>query len=1189
MHLLQVAKNAPRKHSGVLSVLTLALLCCGLSPAQTFTSSVTGIVSDPTGAAVANAQVELKNMGTNDVRDFTSLNDGSYQFNNLQPGTYQISVTAPGFKTFTQTNLVLQAQINSRVNISLELGNTQQKVTVSASAVLLDTETANSSATLDSRLMTALPNGTRNPLNFVLAVAGTTTGPAGQTVSSNNQTFDQFSSSFGLNGGRTGEASILIDGAPSTAVDWGGLMVAPLQDSVQEQQIVTNTYDAQYERSGAGIVTLITKGGTNQFHGEAYDYLQNSALNANSWSNNKNGASKGQFKRNQFGGNISGPILKRANLFFFGGYEGLRQPTTASSGLQTVPTAAERTGDFSGSLNADGTPNLIYNPFTTVPLPDGSYTRAPFAGNRIPSNLINSVGAKMMSLYPLPNRPGQGPNQINNFFAQGAGNSTNDKMDTRVDWEQSAIHRLFVRWSDRFREDNTTPCFFCTGGDSGVNEHDTGFQVVINDTFTPSPTWVINSFISYSRWAENHLAQTFGTADASTIGLSPSLFQAPILPGISVENYSGLGVTFGGGFETYTRYSNTAGINLTKVFSKHTLKFGANFDDMRINNIQEANGVSTGSPAFNFGTALTSCDPNPNGGPCIASNSGSSVSGNALASMLLGTGSGGGQSANIDPAMGLHSYGAYIQDQWRVTPRLTVNVGVRYENQRPATERYDRLEYFNTTVVNPISSAIGFNVLGGIEYAQTNGNGRFAWPANDKDFAPRAGLAFKITNKLVARMGAGIYFLPPSAMISFDQPGQFLGFSSSTTYNGTTQNGYIPLNLVSNPFPNGINQPTGSSLGLMTLVGDGQSQIWPKAPHPTPYSEDWSFDLQYQLSSHSVFQIGYIGNRGRKLLYGNPNINADQLPDQYLSLQSGLDRMVSNPFFNVLSPNTPLGSQNTIAYNQLLRPFPEFTNITWDRSLPGARSSYNALDVKYNHSFNAGLNVLMTYRWSKALDNGPEDFIGWGTGNQWRDSYNTMLDYNISTHDVPQSFATAVVYDLPYGRGKHWGNSAPGIVKEVLGNWQLSSVIRLASGLPLPTGVFWSYNNPLGQYGYPGPQLANLVGNPVPSNRTPSSWVNAAAYTAPANNWTLGNAPQRMTQLRERAARNVDLSVAKNFGGERFQAWVRAEFLNAFNYAQYSLSPFNTFPLCVTCGDFGDLDSTENAPRTIQVSLKLAF
>lgn len=408
MRLFSARPNALRRQIspfGALFALALAINFGPFAFGQTFTSSITGSVTDPSGAAVQAAKVQLKNIGTNDVHSIATSSDGSYQINNLLPGTYQLTITTPGFQTYVRDNLVLEAQVAASVNAALQVGSTEQRMEVTGSSVLVDTETANQAVTLDSRVLANLPNGTRNPLNFVFAVAGTTQGPAGST--NPNGTFDQSSSSFGLNGGRTGEASILIDGAPSTAVDWGGLFVSPLQDSVQEQQIVTNTYDAQYERGGAGIVTLITKGGTNTFHGEAYDYLQNSALNANSWANNKNGAARGQFKRNQFGGNFGGPMLKRANLFFFGGYEGLRQPNTESSGLITVPTKAERNGDFSAALNANGTPNLIYNPFTTVQLPGGGYTRQPFAGNVIPTNLINPVGAKIMSLYPLPNRPGQ--------------------------------------------------------------------------------------------------------------------------------------------------------------------------------------------------------------------------------------------------------------------------------------------------------------------------------------------------------------------------------------------------------------------------------------------------------------------------------------------------------------------------------------------------------------------------------------------------------------------------------------------------------------------------------------------------------------------------------------------------------------------------------------------------------------
>ncbi len=1211
----------------VASVFALAFAQFCL--AQSFTSSITGTVTDPTGAAVQGATLELKDMATNDVRNATSESNGAYQFTNLSPGTYQITATAAGFKSFAQQNLVLQANIAAHVNISLELGNTQQKVEVTGSAVLVDTETANNSVTLNSQLINALPNSTRSPLNFVFAVAGTTEAPGGQTQKSGS--LDQMASNFGLNGGRTGDESILIDGAPSQAIDWGGLMVSPLQDSVQEQQIIESTYDAQYERGGAGIVTLITKGGSNSFHGEAYDYLQNSALNANSWFNNKTATAKGQFKQNQFGGNFSGPLLKRANLFFFGGYEGLRQPNTQSTGLITVPTAAERAGNFAGVVNADGTPDLIYNPFTTTATTANAtgFTRAPFRGNVIPANLINPVGLAMVNLYPLPNRPGLGVAQTDNYFAQGSGNTMNDKMDTRVDWEQSSVHRLFVRWSDRFRQSQSLPCFFCNGADTGFDQANNGFQVVLNDTVTPSPTWVINSYVSYSRWKEQHTGQGFGQGNASEIGLSPSLFQSPLLPSISVDGpYTGLGNT---AFQQYVRYSNTIQSNITKVFSKHTLKFGGNFDDQRINSINQAGG------SFNFSAAQTSCDPDASG-VCAAQNTFTGASGNAIASMLLGTGSGGGTGINIDPAMGVHIFGAYIQDQWRVSQRLTVNAGVRYENQRPATERINRIDYFNPGALNPISPLVepllGHPLSGQIEYAGVNGNDRYAWPPDNLNFAPRAGLAYKVSDKLVARIGAGIFFLPASAMLTFDNPAQFEGFSSFTPYLATTNNGFTPLTLVSNPFPQGIAQPTGSALGGFTLLGNGESQVWPKASHPTPYTEQWSFDLQYQLSNHSVFEIGYNGNRGRKLLYGNPNINADQLPDQFLNLGSAtLDALVPNPFYGIIDPNSSLGSQGPtpggppqcqqrgcIPYNQLLRPFPQYTYLTWTRSLPGARSSFNALNVKYNQNFTAGLSLLVTYQWSKALDNGPEDNFGWATGNQWRDSYNTMLDYNISTHDVPQSFATALVYDLPYGRGKKWGNTAPGIVKEVLGNWQLSSVVRLASGLPIPTMVNYGYGNPLGDlYGFPvgDAVIPDLVGNPAASTfqvgpgntvpapgasvtvtRGPDSWINPNAFAAPVYTaingnpndliYRNGNAPARDTRLRERAARNVDLSIAKNFGGERYQAWLRGEFINSFNYAQY-----NNFCTDVTlesgCVPFGAAQGTENQPRIIQLSLKLMF
>lgn len=1187
MPLLFVRGNAQRRPcSPVRAVFALAV-AVGLSTisfAQTFTSSITGVVSDPSGAAVSGVKVDVKNMGTNDVREFTTEKDGSYQVNNLAPGTYEITATAPGFKTYVKSNLLLRAQIASTVDIGLEIGSAQQKVEVTGSAVLVDTQTANNSVTLDSQLISALPNNTRNPLNFVFALAGTTEAQSGLT--SRSSSFDQYGSAFGLNGGRSAEEQVLIDGAPSTAVDWGGLMVSPMQDSIQEQQVSQNAYDAQYERAGSGVVSLITKGGTNSFHGEAYDYLRNSAFDANTWSNNQSGSPRGQFHRNQFGGNFGGPIWKSHNLFFFGAYEGLRQPETDSSGLQTVPTAAERGGDFSQTFNADGTLAVIYNPFSTRLVTDAAgntfYTRDPFPGNKIPATLINPTGQKIVNLYALPNRTSQGVNDINNYFAQGGGVTGNDKFDWRIDWDQNAIHRLFVRMSDRVRQNNIPACFFCNGADTSANNDDHGFQVVVNDTVTPSPTLVIDSYVAVSRWYEAQTSIGYGLADASSIGLSPGLFQAPLLPLINATNYGTLGSTYSS-FNRYIRDSDTALVNFTKQFRKHTLKFGANYDVSLINNIQESPGT------FNFSRALTSCDPGATGGACVAQPSSSIVSGNSIASMLLGVGS-GSSTIKMDPAMSLHTYGAYIQDQWKASQRLTLTIGLRYENQRPATERFNRLTYFNTNAVNPISAQLGTTLRGAFEYAGLNGNGRSAWAPDDLNFAPRLGVAYKVTDKLVARAGAGFFYSPSSAMISFDNPGQFLGYSSETDWVGTANGeGYIPTTLASNPFPNGIAQPVGNAAGSSTYVGLGASQIWPKGSHPVGVSYQWSFDLQYQLTPHSVFEVGYSGVRGRKLMYGNPNLNANQLPTQDLALGSQLNNVVANPFYGVITdPNSGLNGTTVSAY-QLLLPYPQYTYLQWARSLPGARSQFDALFAKFNHSFNNGLSFITTYQFSKALDNGSEDFLGWAVGNMWRDSYNTKLDYGISAHDVPQSFATAFVYRLPYGKGMHWGANAPHIVDQVFGGWELSGTVRLTSGLPLLPVQYSS--NPLGQYGFPGPGLPDLVGNPVPANQNANNWINPAAFAAPGA-YRYGNEPQHSTQLREAATKNLDLGIAKTFGPERFKAQIRGEALNVFNHPIYGGEYYggsSNIGVCLDCGNVGAVYGARNDPRNIQVSLKLMF
>ncbi|HZZ37851.1 MAG TPA: TonB-dependent receptor [Acidobacteriaceae bacterium] len=1183
-----------------VALLLLASVLTRPAHAQTFSSSIAGTVADSSGAVIRGANLKLENLATHDIHTQTSAADGTYSFTALLPGTYELKVSSEGFDTWVKSGMVLAANTAATVNASLTVGKSEQQVVVSGNSVLVDTESATNSVTLDQALLESLPNNTLQPLNFIFDLAGTTEGQGGMT--SRSGFLDQNASMFGINGGRTGESEILIDGAPSTAIDWGGLLVSPINDSVQEQQVIDNVYDAQYERGGEGVVTLITKSGGQEYHGEVYDFMRNDGLDANTWSGNNSDSPRGKFHRNQYGANIGGPLWRSHHLFFFGAYEALRQPETDNSGLQTMPTTAEVGGDFSHTYLPTGQLDVIYNPFSSrlVTASDGSqyYTRDPFPSNQIPSGMIDKVGAAIAALYPAPNHNSGLVNDQNNFVKQAGGQTADDKFDVRVDWAQNDKQRLFVRVSDRARQDNTPACFLCNGGDEGYATQDHGIQGVINYTFTPTPKWIMNFYGAYSRWFEGQTLLGFGQS-SSAIGLDPGYFQVNTLPLVNVAGYYTLGNQYST-FDRYIRYSSTGIINVTRQFDRHTAKFGFNYDVGMINNREDQPGV------FSFDQGMTSCDPSPTGvstDPCQAQLS-TETSGNGMASLLLGTGSGGGSNISMDPAFSQHSFGVYGQDEWRATSRLTVTAGLRYENQRPATERYNRIAYFDLNAVNPLSAAYGSTLKGAFEYAGVDGRGRGAWVPDNLNFGPRLGIAYRVTDKLVARVGSGIFYGPASAMLSFDGGGQSPGYTAQTNWIATNNGGYTPQNLVSNPFPQGIQQPTGNSLGAMTYVGYGTGQLWPKIPHPIGALYQWSTDLQYQVNPHSVAEIGYTGVRGRHLLFGNPNLDLDQLPTKDLALGTQLDQLVNNPFAAVITdPNSYL-SQSQLPYNELLRPYPEYTYLQQTRSLPGARSQFDALTGKYTWSFSSGLSSVTSYQWSKNLDDGSEALIGWAIGNMWRDSTNPKLDYSISTHDAPQSFAEAFLYQLPYGHGRQFGNSTPQALNQVLGGWNLSGAVRLASGLPFPQPVNYGWN-PLNNYGFPGNALPNVIGDPR-SNRSVSHWINEAAFQGVSSSgsgalvacgnlndqcqpfsYQFGNEPQRMSTVREAETKNVDLGIGKVFGTERIHAELRGDFLNAFNHPIYGGSYNIEENLYAT--DFGQVYGTRNDPRNVQVSLKVTY
>jgi hypothetical protein len=1194
--------------TGWLAIAVLAaylMVSARPSFGQAYASSLSGIVTDAQGSAIPGASLTLTNTGNNQVRHAATASDGRYLFSQLLPGTYTLQVRARGFKMAVHSGVTLLAYRAASLNVQMEVGTLQQTVQVTSHAPLLDTRSANQSSTLTERMIASLPTFINNPLSLVLTQAGATQGVNGQL----NSTLDQNYSAFDLNGGRSMSSEILLDGTSDKAADWGGLLVAPPTGTVQEMQIQSNTYDAQYGRSGGGVLSIVTKGGTNQFHGDAYEFLQSQALNATTWSNNAfvdpgcsttacDRLKKPVYTLNQFGGDFGGPLWKGKRVYFFVGYDGLRERTPNSFGPYTVPTMAQRNGDFSATYNPDGTLQTLYNPFTTTLSSAGQYIRQPFdaacagvvypntcSGNVIPTSMINPVSAKVMALFPQPTSSGAPITNANNYYKTGSGNDVNDHIDARIDWAHTDKHTMFVRWTQRIRENQSPPCFYCDGADESGPYINPGYQVVWSNTITPSPNWAITALISSGRWSEDQVNPAQGILTPASVGLNNAQYQAPIVPSFTIDGYAPLGEQFSQRIQTYIRYTDLLQVNANWQKSAHSIEFGGLLEPDLINNFDEFSG------AFEFGNGFTS-------GPFAATSS--TTTGNSLASLLLGTSSFGQSTSQPAVASALPYYGLYAQDTWQATRKLTATFGLRYEVQTGATERFNRLAAFDPNVVNPISSQIGTTVHGGMVFA-TPWN-RDAWPTDWNNWAPRVGLAYRITNKLVARSGFGIFFAPASSLYTFDYPGEYAGYSGDTVMASSVGGGgLVPLNLVNNPFPTGLTPITGSSQGLLTFLGQSPFQTWLTGPHPTGYKMNWSFDLQYELHPGTVLDVGYLGFGARKLVFGNPNLDINQLPTRYLSLGTKLDQQVSNPFATVITTG-PL-SGPTIPYYQTLLPYPEFDSIQPTRSLPGATANYNALNIQFTHEFSSGLSLIASYQWSKLLDDASED-QGWAVSqDQWRDYYNRELDYSISTHNVPQNFVTSLVYNLPVGRGRHFGSGMPKLADSLVGGWQVSGIVTLQSGYP----IFIGAPGTLGTYGF-GRQAFNLVSSSAlyyPGFRqTPERWFNTCtllldgertgcmsanepvAWEEPGP-YTIGNAPRLLSNLRTGATRNADLSLAKVFDiAERYRLQFRGEFLNTFNTPTFAGEGAGS---TVTSSTFGQMSYTGNGPRTIQFSLKLQF
>lgn len=1140
-------------------LLCLFVSCLLWGQAEAVNARLSGTVLDPNGALVPKAKVTLTNTETGWTREFTSTDDAHYVFTQIPPGRYQLKVQKEGFSTYVQSDIVLAVGQASTLDPKLTVGALSTTVEVEAAAPILNTGNSNVGSEVTTKQVVELPLNIRNVFGLVALDSSVNNSQQNQALNppGSQGNVDQDIAFFNFGGGRFGTTAFLVDGHWGGAGDWDGVIYVPSVDELQEFKIQTNTFSPQYGWSMGNVVNAVTKSGTRSFHGGVYEFLRNNNLDANNFFNNRNSLPRPQFKRNQFGFDMGGPLYlpgvyrQRDKTFIYGLYEGLRQQTPTTL-ITTVPTDLQRQGDFSQTFNRSGGLLTIFNPFTTRQQ-GGVPVRDPFAGNRIPRQMLDKVALNLLQYWPAPNRPGDPVTSASNFVGTAGLPTNSDQYTIRVDHSITNNQRLFGRWSQKRQFKQLAGEFFGSAdpGGMGTLAPDNRFDGGLGYSYAISPTFVLNATWGFGRWAEGRKPQGV-PFQVSSLGLPAYLdgFGGPgAFPSVNINGIQSLG---SGGLNSTPREARTYSVDFTKVHDRHTFAFGFMAIDFRLNTFNSSQANFSFAPDFTQGPNPNAADPNTGAG---------------FASFLLGTGGGGGIGISANAAFNKNFFGWYCNDDWKITRNLTLNLGVRYDFQTAPTDRFDRLSYWSNDR-NSISDKVGMNLTGGIKYTG-NGNPRGIYDPQYTNIAPRLGFTYSPVGKLVIRAGFGIFYTP--AIEFGDYQGLTLnGFSQTTPFVGSID-GITPANLLSNPFPSGLLLPPGKAAGDLTNVGLGTDASLRN--RPTPYVEQWMYGVQYQVAANTVLEAAYLGNHGVKLIFP-AGFQLNQLPPQYLSLGSKLQEPVPNPFYGVITTGSLSGK--TVPYGQLLRPYPQFTSVG-SAQPPAGMSTYNAFTVSANRRFSKGFQFLVTFTASKYLTNteGPE---GWtnGTAQSVRNYYDTSLEKSLMINDIPKSLVLSYIYEIPVGKGRTFGprNRA---VDAVVGGWQVAGVTTFKDGFPLSINAATNNTNSFG-----GNQRPNLVGDPRISNPAIARWFNTDAFAQPAP-FTFGNVPRTTPYLRAQGTNNFDATVQKywTLWNEQSRLQFRAEFYNLFNRVGF-YAPNTTF------GDpnFGVVTGALPA-RSIQLGMKL--
>lgn len=1143
-----------------LNLIVLFLVSALIALPQGERATISGTVTDTSQAIIPGAKVTLRNVATNIASTVESNSAGIYVFPALNPGTYDVTFERDGFRTRKVTGIPLSTGLTATVNAVMEVGAVSESISVQASAVQLETQTSGLSGTVETRRVVELPLLGRNPLQLASlapgviptsAQGGNGSGAIGSATNSR------------INGGLAMQNAVLMDGGESRGFTSGGQSYSVPLESVAEFKIETATYSSEFGHSAGGVVNVATKSGTNDYHGVIYEFLRNDHLNANSWSNNRNRVARGLFIRNEFGAAMGGRII-RDRTFFFANYEGIRQGSPDQF-LATVPTNEQKAGNFSQTFDNQGRQIQVFDYLTTREVSPNRFVRDPFLGNRIPENRIHPISKNVLPFWPAPNRPGEGVANLRNYFVAGKNVTQADIWFARIDHQISSKHRLFGRTGGAQNDSFSTLAERAFPAKT-INSSPTRTALVsLTSTFTPS---LLGEFrFSYTRLQQNSYPVSEGF-DMASLGFGSNLTSNVLykqFPQITVQQYnsgSGLVVaTFnasevdqlGGATKTLAPQDNWhAQYHLTWVRGRHKFRTGVDTQLLRMN---AYNSQFSAGQYFFDRTYAQGPDPS-----VTATNSG-----HGFASLLLGVPQAG--TLTFTPRMFLfQNYrAAYFQDDWRVTNRLTLNLGLRYEYTSPYAEKWGNIGQFDANGIEPI----------------TGGKGVFKWvPGNGyhtdsyyKTFSPRLGIAYQLNDKTVIRTGAAI----------INAANNGLNAAATDFGSGTFVSNFLSLGA---PNPIGFTPPVGGSWsnpfaagftypqkGQTTFAGQNIRVDFPD--HPPAYVASWNFGIQRELSPNMIAEVAYVGSKTTHLFWNRQdNANDPLLLSQW---GSRLNEVVPNPYFGKVTVGDL--SFPTVRRRQLLRPFPHYQQILAIRR-PYGDANYQSMTARFEKRYSHSMTVSVGYTFSKSISTIGGDSNTWVVGPS-NALYNPKYNRGLEANDLPHRLVISHVLELPFGKGKRWAQS--GVANWVLGGWQWNGIAVLQNGRPIL--ITAPDNTGLLDFSYTNGRADRLKSGGLSGGSTVDKWLDttsfqaAAPYTVPTDSLTQPN-------LRGPGRKSFDMSFFKNTRfKERFNAQFRAEFFNLTNSAFFEARDATTN---VTSVDFGRI-LFGSQPRNIQFGLRLVF